>query len=108
MALTPPVLSMMMPLDQMWFVMAIFAIAGGVPSMIYQGAQQSRLSKDDAAKVPLGWHAPGWALGFLALAAFGAALVVPGVRPGLYVAGVTLMLTVSIWCFIAVVFRRFF
>jgi hypothetical protein len=29
-------------------------------------------------------------------------------RPGLYVAGVTLMLAVSIWCFIAVVFRRFF
>ena len=108
MALAPPVLSMMMPLDRMWFVMAIFAIVGGVPSMIYQGVQQSRLSKQEESKVPLGWHVPGWALGFLALAAFGAALVVPDMRPGLYVAGVTLMLTVSIWCFIAVVFRRFF
>jgi hypothetical protein len=108
MALAPPVLSMMMPPGRMWFVMAIFAIAGGVPSMIYQGMQQSRLSKQDALKVPTGWHVPGWALGFLALAAFGAALFLPGVRPGLYVAGVTLMLTVSIWCFIAVVFRRFF
>jgi hypothetical protein len=108
MALTPPVLSMMMPLERMWFVMAIFAIVGGVPSMIYQGMQQSRLSKVEASKVPMGWHVPGWALGFLALAAFGAALVLPEMRPGLYVAGVTLMLTVSIWCFIAVVFRRFF
>ena len=108
MALAPPVLSMMMPPERMWFVMAIFAIGGGVPSMIYQGMQQSRLSKQDALKVPTGWHIPGWALGFLALAAFGAALVLPDIRPGLYVAGVTLMLTVSIWCFIAVVFRRFF
>lgn len=108
MALAPPVLSMMMPRDQMWFVMAIFAIIGGVPSMIYQGVQQSRLSKGDVSKVPLGWHVPGWALGFLALTAFGASLFAPDIRPGFYVAGVTLMLTVSIWCFIAVVFRRFF
>jgi hypothetical protein len=108
MALAPPVLTMMMPVERMWFVMAVFAIVGGVPSMIYQGVQQSRLSKVEVSKIPLGWHVPGWALGFLALAAFGASLVLPGVRPGLYVAGVTLMLTVSIWCFIAVVFRRFF
>jgi hypothetical protein len=108
MALAPPALSMLMPLDRMWFAMAIFAIIGGVPSMIYQGMQQSRLSKSDTSKVPLGWHVPGWALGFLALATFGASLFAPEVRPGLYVAGVTLMLTVSIWCFIAVVFRRFF
>ena len=108
MALSPPVLSMMMPLERMWFVMAIFAIVGGVPSMAYQAAQQSRLTKQDTSKIPMGWHVPGWALGFLALAAFGAALFLPGIRPGLYVAGVTLMLTVSIWCFIAVVFRRFF
>jgi len=108
MALAPPVLSMMMPLERMWFVMSIFAILGGVPSMAYQAAQQSRLSKQDNSKIPMGWHVPGWALGFLALAAFGAALFLPQIRPGLYVAGVTLMLTVSIWCFIAVVFRRFF
>jgi hypothetical protein len=58
--------------------------------------------------VPAGWHAPGWALGFLAVAAFAAALAREELRAGLYVAGVTLMLAVSVWCFIAVVFRRFF
>lgn len=106
MALTPPVLSMTMPLARMWFVVTVFAIVGGIPSVIYQGWQQSKLSKEETAL--MGWHAPGWALGFLALAAFFAALVNPDIRAGLYVAGVTLMLTVSIWCFIAVVFRRFF
>lgn len=108
MALTPPVLSMMMPMEQMWFAVTIFAMVGGIPSMLYQAWQQTRLTKEDEKKVPDGWHAPGWALGFLALAAFVAAFFYPNIRSGLYVAGVTLMLTVSIWCFIAVVFRRFF
>jgi hypothetical protein len=108
MALTPPVMILILPAERMWFFMAIFGIAGGVPSMIYQAVHQSKLSKVEAARVPIGWHVPGWALGFLALAAFAAALIYPAIRPGLYVAGVTLMLVVSIWCFIAVVFRRFF
>lgn len=108
MSLTPPVLAMMMPIERMWFVVTALAIVGGIPSTIYQAWQQSRLSKEETSKIPMGWHAPGWALGFLALAAFSAAVIYPGVRVGLYVSGVTLMLSVSIWCFIAVVFRRFF
>jgi hypothetical protein len=108
MALTPPVLSMMMPMPLMWLSVTVFAIVGGVPSMLYQAWQQTRLAKSETDRVPARWHTPGWALGFMALAAFIAALFFPDIRAGLYVAGVTLMLTVSIWCFIAVVFRRFF
>ena len=108
MSLTPPVLSMMMSMEQMWFVVTIFGIIGGVPSILYQAWQQSHLPKEEKSSLPIGWHAPGWGLGFLALAAFIAGLVSPGIRAGFYVAGVTLMLSVSIWCFIAVVFRRFF
>jgi hypothetical protein len=108
MALAPPVVSMMMPAPRMWLIMSIVAIAGGVFSILYQAMQQSKLSKTDVSKVSIGWHVPGWALGFLALAAFIAALIFSDIRPALFVAGVTLMLSVSIWCFIAVVFRRFF
>lgn len=108
MSLTPPVLALMMPAEQMWFVVTVLAIAGGVPSMLYQAWRQSRLSKAEAGQIPVGWHAPGWALGFLALAAFAAGLIDADIRPGFFVAGVTLMLCTSIWCFIAVVFRRFF
>ncbi len=108
MALTPPVLSMIVPAPRMWFLVTAFALIGGLPSVLYQAWHQSRLSKAEAARIPVAWHAPGWALGFLALAAFIAAMILPDVRAGLYVAGVTLMLTVSIWCFIAVTFRRFF
>jgi hypothetical protein len=108
MSLTPPVLSLMMPAQTMWLVVTAFAIAGGVPSMIYQAWHQSRLARHELSQIPIGWHAPGWALGFLALAAFAAGLVYPQVQAGFYVAGVTLMLATSIWCFVAVVFRRFF
>lgn len=108
MSLTPPVLALLMPPEQMWLVVTLIAIAGGVPSMLYQAWHQSRLSKAEAGQIPLVWHAPGWLLGFLALAAFAAGVAYPGVRAGFYVAGVSLMLATSIWCFIAVVFRRFF
>ncbi len=108
MSLTPPVLALMMPIEQMWFVVTVLAIAGGVPSMLYQAWHQSRLSKAETGQIPIVWHAPGWALGFLALAAFIAGLFYAAIRPGFYVAGVSLMLATSIWCFIAVVFRRFF
>ena len=108
MGLAPPVLALMMPIEQVWLAMTIVAIGGAVPSMVYQAWHQAQLSKAEAARVPAGWHAPGWALGFLAVAAFAAALAREELRAGLYVAGVTLMLAVSVWCFIAVVFRRFF
>lgn len=108
MALAPPVLSLMMPLESVWQVMSVVAIAGGAPSMAYQAWHQASLSKEEAARIPVGWHAPGWGLGLLAIAAFAGALAWPHLRAGLYVAGVTLMLATSIWCFVAVVFRRFF
>jgi hypothetical protein len=108
MGLVPPVMAMMMPVHDMWIVMTAFALTGAIPSMVYQAWHQSRLSKEEVSRIPVGWHAPGWALGFLAVAAFGAGLAREELRPGLYVAGVTLMLAVSVWCFIAVVFRRFF
>ncbi len=108
MSLAPPVLVLLMPAERMWFAVTAFAIAGGVPSMIYQAWQQTTMPEDERRKIPGGWHLPGWGLGVAALAAFIAGLMYPHFRPGLYVAGVTFMLATAIWCFIAVVFRRFF
>jgi hypothetical protein len=108
MSLTPPVLALLMPLPRMWFVMTVFAIVGGVPSMIYQAWQQLTMPEEERKKVPGGWHLPGWGLGVAALAAFVAGLIHPEFRPGMYVAGVSFMLATAIWCFIAIVFRKFF
>ncbi len=108
MSLAPPVLVLLMPADRMWFAMTLFAILGGIPSIIYQGWQQATMPIEERRKIPGGWHLPGWGLGVAALAAFVAGVIYPSLRPGLYVAGVTFMLATAIWCFIAVVFRRFF
>ena len=107
-SLAPPVLGLMMAHEQVWFVVTSGAVIAGIPSAIYQAWVQSRPMPDDAAKIPVGWHVPGWGLGFCALACFIAALLFPTVREGLYVAGATLSLTISIWCFIAITFRKFF
>jgi hypothetical protein len=107
-ALAPPVLGLMMPRQQVWFSVTVFAVVGGVPAALYQAWTQRRIDKADVRQVHVAWHVPGWALGFCALACFVVALLKPELREGMYVAGVTLSLTISIWCFIAITFRKFF
>jgi hypothetical protein len=108
MALMPPILALMMPRAQVWWVATLVGIIGGVPSLAYQIWQQVTMPEDEKRKIPAGWHIPGWGLGLLALVAFFAAAAYPELREGLYVAAVTLMLATAIWCFIAIVFRKFF
>lgn len=108
MALMPPILALMMPRPQMWWVATLVGILGGVPSLIYQIWQQVTMPEVEKRKIPAGWHIPGWGLGVLALVAFFGAASFPALREGLYVAAVTLMLATAIWCFIAIVFRKFF
>lgn len=108
MALMPPVLSLMMPRPQMWFWATAFGLAGGVPSMLYQVWQQVTITDEEKRGIPVGWHIPGWGLGIAALVAFGAGMYFPALREGFYVAAVSLMLATAVWCFIAIVFRRFF
>ena len=107
-ALSPPVLGLMMARERVWFVVTSAAVIAGIPTTIYQAWLQSRPLPENTPQIPIGWHVPGWALGFCALACFFAALLMPAIREGLYVAGVTISLTISIWCFIAITFRKFF
>lgn len=108
MSLMPPILALMMPRPQMWWVATLIGIIGGVPSLAYQIWQQITMPDEEKRKIPPGWHIPGWGLGLAALVAFVAAAYWPTLREGLYVAAVTFMLATAIWCFIAIVFRKFF
>ena len=109
MALTPPVLALMMPTERMWLSVTVLAIIGGVPSVVYQAVQQSRLSKtEEPRRSPWAGTFPAGRWASWRLRPSSRRFSWPTSGPGLYVAGVTLMLAVSIWCFIAVVFRRFF
>lgn len=108
MSLSPPVLTLLIPPAEAWYWMSIFGIIGGVPSLLYQIWHHVAMPREEAKKIPPGWHIPGWVFGVLALLGFIGALWLPDVRIGAYVAAVTMMLATAIWCFIAVVFRRFF
>ncbi|MGR8949381.1 MAG: hypothetical protein ACU84Q_15155 [Gammaproteobacteria bacterium] len=66
------------------------------------------MSEEEAKKVDWGWHLVGWTIAMFALA-----LIVAGVfelmpAAGAYIAAVTCLLLVSIWTFIAIVFRKLF
>lgn len=55
-----------------------------------------------------GWHIPGWALGGLSSLCFFTAAAGSANAEGLYVAGTSLGLATGVWCFVAIVFRKFF
>jgi hypothetical protein len=107
-ALAPAAMSLIVPERTVWFDMTLFALIAGIPSTGFQAWQQAREAADKSDKTPVFWHVPGWVLGLSSLACFIAAMAQPEVRAGYYVAGVSLSLAISIWCFIAVVFRKFF
>lgn len=107
-ALTPPVLSLMMPPADTWRNVTWFAVIAGAPSLLFQVWQQVKEARDPSQKVAAVWHLPGWALGVASYAFFIAGLLNEPLRAGCYAAGVSLILGVAIWSFIAVVFRKFF
>ena len=86
----------------------ITALILGTVVMFYQAWSQFVMSAEESRKVHWSWHVPAWAFAVLTFllvlaAAFG---MLPKI--GAYTAATTSVLVVSIWCFIAIVFRKFF
>lgn len=107
-ALTPPALSLIVSPAETWRGVTLFAIIAGLPSTLFQAWQQVREARDPSQRIAAFWHVPGWVLGVASFACFIAGLMNEAVRAGYYVAGVSLILGVAIWSFIAIVFRKFF
>lgn len=107
-ALLPPVLLLLARGDAIWFEASLAAFLVSVPIGIYQTWMQVRMPGEESQKISLWWHVPGWALaGATALAYLGACFAWADPE-GLYLAGNTLSLAIGIWCFVAIVFRKFF
>ena len=107
-SLAPPVLFLLEKPETVWWQVTLFAVVVGAPAGVFQTWQQVKEARDKTQRIAPFWHVPGWLLGLGSFASFVAALMQPELRPGFYVAGVTMALGVAIWCFIAVTFRRFF
>jgi len=107
-ALAPPALALIVSREQTWLDVTLFAVIAGLPSTAFQVWQQIREARDHSQKIAAFWHVPGWVLGLAAFACFVAGLMNESVRSGYYVAGVSMILGIAIWSFIAIVFRKFF
>lgn len=105
---TPQTLLLYFAEDAAWhYSMAVF-MSGWILVGIFTGWQQWQMPQEEAAKVHVLWHVPAWALG-LAMAVLPVyTLYTGGNIQQAYVTVVTLTIPQNLWCFIAVVFRRFF
>ena len=107
-ALLPRVLGNFYPSELAWqYSLISFLIIGTVVSG-YQAWSQFVMSEEEAKKVHWGWHFVGWAIAMFAMLQILAAVV--GFLPtiGAYIGAVTCLSLVSVWTFIAIVFRKFF
>jgi len=91
-----------------WFASTILALTLALLNTIVTVRQQLRMSRDEAVQIHWIWHFVAWALGassafLVVLALFDSARVV-----AYYVSGVSLLIPLCLWVFVAVVFRRFF
>ncbi len=107
-SLTPRAFSLFTGAANVWYAATILAVTTGSLSAYLQARQQLRMSRDEAAKIHWVWHFLAWALSvsggiLLVLALFDSANTA-----AYYVGGVSLMIPLCLWVFIAVVFSRFF
>jgi len=107
-ALTPQILRLYEIGQDIWFVATLIAVAIGSFSGIYQARVQWKMSREEAMKIHWGWHFGAWGLAVACSLFFAAGLVGLLDLKAAYVTAVSLMLAVTLWCFVGVVFRRFF
>jgi len=66
------------------------------------------MSRGEAAQIHWVWHVVAWAISVAGAILFVLALLDSTRTAAYYVSGVSLMIPLSLWVFVGVVFRRFF
>ena len=107
-ALVPRSISLFNDNGSIWRTASIVAVILGSMAMFSQARQQLRMSRGEATKIHWSWHFVAWALGASTGILFVLALLDNTRTIAYYVSGVSLMVPLSLWVFVGVVFRRFF
>jgi hypothetical protein len=107
-ALVPRALALFVPEAEVWRTAAMGGLVFGSVAMVLQARQQFAMSRKEAAKIHWLWHTVAWLLAGLSAVMLIMALVDSASASAYFVAGVTVMVMLSLTVFIAVVFRRFF
>ena len=107
-ALVPRSISLFADTESVWRMASIVAVTLGSVAMFMQARQQLYMSRGEAAKIHWLWHFVAWALSICIAILFVLALLDSTNTIAYYVSGVSLMIPLSLWVFIGVVFRGFF
>ena len=107
-AIAPRSISLFVAVDTAWYAATILAFVLGSLTMTIQIRLQLKMSHEEAIQIHWVWHIVAWALGIAGAALFVFALFDNTRTTAFYVSGVTLLIPLSLWVFIGVVFRRFF
>jgi hypothetical protein len=107
-AIAPRSISLFVADDSVWYIATILACVLGSLNITIQIRQQLQMSREEATQIHWTWHFVAWGLGIAAAVLFVLALLDSTRTIAFYVGGVTLLIPLSLWVFIGVVFRRFF
>ena len=107
-AVLPRVLSHIVESERVWEICVATGLVLGTIIATHIARDQIRMSKEEAEKVHVMWHVVGWSLGTLAFAF----LISPyfGWLSFLaaFMAAMSMLFFNAMWCFVAIVFRKFF
>jgi hypothetical protein len=106
--LAPGTLSKLLEETRSWELALYAALVGAIIVTCLIAWEQAQMSREESQKVHWLWHAPPWTMGCLANLMLILALVNRTEIAAYYVIGLALMIGISLWCFITIVFRRFF
>ncbi len=107
-AIAPRAFSLFAGDTSTWFAATILAITLGSVNMTVQIRLQLKMSREEAAQIHWMWHLVAWGIGIAAATLFVFALLDSTRTTAFYVGGVSLLVPLSLWVFVGVVFRKFF
>lgn len=107
-ALLPRALSFHIADTSVWTTASAVGIVLGGLAMGHVAWRQLRMPKHEAALVHWGWHIGAWSLALLASILLVLAAISDARAAAFFVSGVSAMIPLGLFCFIGVVFRRFF
>ena len=107
-AVLPRALGLFFSGDQLWGNALIIAFVLGIGVMMIIGWTQWRMHQVNNAQIHWVWHIPGWAFGVISGVLMVIGIFGGGEPAAYYLLALYMVVAVALWCFIAVVFRRFF
>ncbi len=105
--LTPRALSLFLEGTLWTYGLGVFLFVGVILSAV-MGWTQIRMAPEEKAKLHVMWHVPSWSLATIVSVLVVMGLVHDTQAAGYYVGAASVLVGIALWCFIAIVFRRFF